>query len=405
MSELIKKPKISNAKKIIVAIIILFIGVLTISLADRIGEDVPADKIIINQVPFTGTLEYWTTPGFQWQKGGRTLVYDKTFQIWFSNHAEEGEQKDQSVKIVFNDAGIGWISGSGRVMMPRDKMHLERLRTDYENMDELKFNLIYPTIRKVIFSSGPLMSSFESYAAKKNDLMRYIEDQIEHGIYKTISKEVKVKDPISGEDKIVTVAELVPNAAAPGGYERQEESPFAYYGLGVKPVTISDIKYEDKIIRQIDQQQTAYMAVQTAKAEALKAKQDAIKAEEQGKAKAAQAKWKQEEINAKEIALAEKNFKVSALAAKTALEDKKKVIAKGQAEAESNRLKVSAGLTPQEKAEWNYKTQVGIAKAWAERPVPSIVVEGDSKGGSSTLSQTYSMENLILMMDKINKKK
>lgn len=326
------------------AIVFGVIALVIISMAGRIGEDVPADKIIINQVPLTGTLEYWTEPGFEWQKFGKTLEYDKTFQVWFSNHETEGGNGDQSIKIVFNDAGIAKISGSGRVMMPRDEMHLNRLRTDYSSMDELKYNLIYPTIRKVIFSSGPLMSSFESYAAKKNDLIRYIEDQIEHGIYKTVSKDIKIKDPISGEDKVVTIAELIADPKSPGGFVRQEESPFAYYGLTVRPVTISDISYEDKIIKQIDQQQTAFMAVQTAKAEALKAKQDAIKAEEQGKADAAKAKWEQEVIKAKAVTKAQQEYEVAALQAKQALEEKKRVVAKGQAEAEANRLKVAAGL-------------------------------------------------------------
>lgn len=392
-------------KKIISGIVVAIVAIVIIMSGGRLGEDVPADKIIINQVPFTGTLEYWTEPGFYWQKFGKTLEYDKTFQIWFSNNKKEGSKTDESIKIVFNDAGIGWISGSGRVVMPRSAKYLKKLREDFSSMERLEEDLVYPTIRKVIFSTGPLMSSFESYAAKKNDLMRFIEDQIENGIYKTVSKEITVKDPISGENKIITVAELVSDHNAPGGFARQEESPFAAYGLTVKPVTISDIRYEDKIIKQIDQQQKAFMAVQTAKAEALKAKQDAIKAEEQGKAKAAVAKWNQEEINAKEIALAEKNFKVSSLAAKTALEKKKETIARGQAEAEANRLKVSAGLTPQERAYWNFRSDSVISANISKRAVPGIIMGGQGGSSGSSLSNSYTMENMILLMDKLKSKK
>lgn len=52
--------------------------------------------------------------------------------------------------------------------------------------------------------------------------------------------------------------------------------------------------------------------------------------------------------------------------------------------AEANRLKVSAGLTPQEKAEWEYKTKVGIAQAVASVKFPAsmVVAGGNSEGGS-----------------------
>ena len=36
-------------------------------------------------------------------------------------------------------------------------------------MDRLMNDLVRPTVTKVIYASGPLMSAFESYAEKKND--------------------------------------------------------------------------------------------------------------------------------------------------------------------------------------------------------------------------------------------
>ena len=47
--------------------LILFFGVL---LSSSILEDVAADAIVINQVPITGTLQYWTDPGTYLQKFG-----------------------------------------------------------------------------------------------------------------------------------------------------------------------------------------------------------------------------------------------------------------------------------------------------------------------------------------------
>lgn len=62
---------------------------------------------------------------------------------------------------------------------------------------------------------------------------------------------------------------------------------------------------------------------------------------------------------------AEQEKEVPRLAAEKAKFDKEKIIAEGQAQAEANRLKVQVGLTPQERAEWDYKTTVGVAEALA----------------------------------------
>ena len=55
--------------------------------------------------------------------------------------------------------------------------------------------------------------------------------------------------------------------------------------------------------------------------------------------------------------------------------------------AEANRLKVQAGLTPQEKAEWDYKTAVGVAEALANSKVQWVpqVMMGGQQGGSTAM--------------------
>ncbi len=392
MSEFLDEPKQVSAKGIKKIVKFSILGLLLIVFLSLFGsfvEDVPADEIIINQYPFTGEIAYWTEPGFKWQLFGHAIHYDKTFQVWFSNREDEGRNINESIKIVFNDAGVGFISGSGRVVMPRDEMHLKRIREDYESMDALLYQLIYPTIRKVVFSSGPLMSSFESYAAKKNDLIRFIEDQLEYGVYRTQTEEKMITDPISGEQKLVVVAGVVPDREAPGGLVRQEESPFAYYGMTVKPITVNDIDYEQKIIDQISQQQSALMAVQTAKAEAMKAKQDAIKAEEQGKANAATAKWEQEVIKAKAVTKAQQEYEVAQLARKAAGENKQKNILDGQGEAEKRRLVMASDGALKQKLDALVEIEKAWAAAWGQNAVAitPAISGGSSQSGASTLDQ------------------
>ena len=55
-------------------------------------------------------------------------------------------------------------------------------------------------------------------------------------------------------------------------------------------------------------------------------------------------------------------------------------IEKGKAEAEINRLKVNAGLTPQERAEFEVKRDIGVAAELAKTKFPEVMIFGGSNG-------------------------
>ena len=327
----LKKYVLIGAASIIVIVLLCCIGSL--------AEDVDNKNIVVNQVPITGKMEVWVSPGLYAQKFGHTTTYYKTEQLWFG-----ADGNGDSIKLIFNDASIGWIRGCLRVKLPTDREHMLRIQTDYNGMDRLMSDLVRPTVTKVVYASGPLMSAFESYAEKKNDLIEYITDQLNNGVYSTTVRSVEINDPITGEKKQQKVASLISDSTAAGGYKRSEKSPFEYYGIEIGQVSVSEITYEDRVMKQIEQQQNANMAVATARAQSLAAQQEAIRAEEQGKAQAALAKWEQEKIKAVEVTKAEQEYEVARLAALKANEVKKKIIAEGEAEAAANRAKVAAGL-------------------------------------------------------------
>lgn len=300
--------------------------------------------------------------------------------------------------------GRGFIVGSFRVVLPNDEQNMMKIQRDFGSERALISNLVRPTLYKVITSCGPLMSSLESVSETRTDLIYYITDQLNNGVYKTSSKKIEVLNEITGEKELRTQAEIILDTAAPNGYKRQEKSPFAQYGITCGLVSIIDIKYDKATQSQIDAQKQANLAIITAKTQATKAAQDAITIEEQGKAAAAKAKWEQEKEKALAVTKAEQEREVSRLAAEKAEFEKKKIIAEGQAQAEANRLKVSAGLTPQERAEWDYKTKVGIAQALAESKVqwvPSVML---GAGGNNHAMDAVGLNMLMDVVDKMNRK-
>jgi hypothetical protein len=370
------------------------------------GEDMDRKQIGVNQIPITGSFEYWTNGGFQWQKLGSVTIYDKTSQIWFNqivkdatgNVAVTPDMENPAMPITYNDKGKGFVLGSVRVEMPLEAKYLERIQTHYGSQEKLIRDLVKPTLNKVVIACGPLMSSLESVSEKRTDLIALITDQLNFGVYKTRVRTVEVLNPITNEKQITKIAEAIPDSLSPNGIKRQEDSPFAYYGLKVSQLSISDLEYEGATLAQISKQREADMSIITAKSKALEAIQRTIQIEEEGKAAAAQAKWEQEKIKAVEVTKAQQAFEVAALQAKEADEKAKKIIAEGKAEAEANRLKVQAGLTPQEAAEWQYKTTVGVAEALSKsnvRWVPEIMMNGNTSGGNSAMDAV----GLNMLMD------
>lgn len=266
--------------------------------------------------------------------------------------------------------------------------------------------MIKPTLGKVIISCGPLMSSLESVSEKRTDLIAYITDQLNYGVYKTTVKTIEVINPLTNEKQIQKIAEVVEDSLAPNGIRRQEESPFSFYGLKVSQLSINDMEYEAATLAQISKQREADMSIVTAKAKALEAVQRTTQITEEGKAAAEKAKWEQERIKAVEVTKAQQAYEVAALQAKEAQEKAKKIVAEGKAQAEANRLKVQAGLTPQEKAEWEYKTTVGVAEALSKsntRWVPEVMVGGSGNGTNAM--DAVGLNMLLDIANKMNKNK
>lgn len=399
-------------KRKIYAIIGALVAVTVICLSGKLFEDADKSKNYVCQMPITGEYSVWTEGGLQMQWFGDIDAYAKTSQIEFSD-LEKNQTgyvavgPNPAAGTTFNDRGKGYIVGSFRVVLPTDDQNMMEIQRDFGSEEALINNLVRPTLYKVVTACGPLMSSLESVSETRTDLTAYITDQLNNGVYKTKTSKVEAINEITGEKELRTQAELIVDENAPGGYARQEKSPFSQYGITAGIVSIIDIKYDAATQQQIDAQKAANLSVITAKTQALEAQQKAITIEEQGKARAAEAKWAQEQEKAVAVTKAEQEREVARLAAEKAEFEKKKIIAQGQAEAEANRLKVSAGLTPQERAEWDYKTAVGIAEALANSKVswvPTIMVDGNSTGSTSAMD-AVGFNMMLDVVKKVNEKK
>lgn len=353
--------------------LVLFILLLIFS--GKFFQNVDADEVSCIQSPVSGKLSWYVTPGVKWQGFGKVTQYYKLDTYEFK------------VPIRFNDGGHGTIVGSLNYELPLDIDHLTQLHIKYGSQEAIQKQLIETVTDKCVYMTGPLMSSKESYAEKRTSLIRYVEDQIMNGVYKTTQKEVRMKDPMTGQDKTVTVVEIVNSES---GFARQEEAVLSGYGIKVTNFAVKGLPYDEAIEKQIKQQQDLIMQVQTAIASAKEAEQRSITVAKEGEANAAKAKWEQEVIKAQKVTEAQQKLEVAGLDAQAASAEKRANILRGEGEAERKRLVMNADGALDKKLEALVKINELYATAIKEYKgnwVPTVQMgkEGNTGGGATAL--------------------
>ena len=368
--------------------------ILVIVFTGSIFEQIPADKIVCIQGVVDGKLHWYTSPGLVLQNFGKVTIYNKQFQYWFSSSTEQGRGADESIKIRFNDGGHANLSGGVTLQMPLDETNLIALHTNYGSQLAIENSLIRPVFEKAIYMTGPLMSSAESYAAKRPFLLSYIEDQATRGVYQTQIKDEKEKDLITGIEKTKSTVKFIE-----GGDKqilRIEESPLKKFGIIAFGLSINEVKYDVEVEKQINSQQQMIMGVQTAIADSKKAEQTALTAEKNGQAEAAKAKWAQEVIKAKMVTEAQQKLEVAVLEKQTAEQYKLRQILEGQGDAERKKLVMEADGALKQKLEAYVESIKAIADALSKQKlVPDTIFISGGAGANSIASASSATANFM----------
>ena len=284
----------------ILIVLLVAVGIFGIAMFGQLVQTVDADEIVVIQSPVSGNLAWYTTPGMKWQGLGKVTTYHKRSIYSFET------------KMRFNDGAHGTLTGSIQYELPTDDHSLTAIHVRFGSQESVQEQLVETVVNKAIYMTGPLMSSKESYAERRNELISRVEDQVAHGVYRTKQRDERIDDPITGEKRTITVVEIVTEGGVP---LRQEDAVLAEFGVKPFNFAIDALDYDERVEQQIAAQQQATMDVATAIAESRKAEQRKLTVEAEGAAKAAETKWQQEAIKAREVTAAEQRKEVATLEA------------------------------------------------------------------------------------------
>jgi regulator of protease activity HflC (stomatin/prohibitin superfamily) len=372
---------------------VLVVVVLFVSL--NLFEYLDASELMVIQSPVSGQLTWYTSPGVKWQGLGKVTKYRKRDQFWFSVKNDQGRKFDESLQVRFNDGAHAAISGSISWEMPFDEQNLTGLHVRYGAHAAIEQQLVRTVVEKAVYMTGPLMSSKESYAEKRNELLRLMEDQVQHGVYRTETVQERQPDPMTGQSRTINVVRLVLDKE--GQVLRQETSPLQDFGIKTFNLSINEIEYDPEVEKQIQLQQQALMQVQLAVARAKEAEQEAITLAKRGEAEAARAKWEQEVVKAKAVTEAQQKLEVAKLDAEAAEQFKRAETLRGEGEANRRRLVMEADGALEKKLQ----AYIEVSKLYANAMqsykgswVPNIVM-GGVNGTSTAGSGAQELINLL----------
>lgn len=358
--------------KVVLACVVCIVALLSLFSIFQVNN---ANQIMVIQSPIKGTLTWHTDAGVKWQGFGKVNKYPKRDIYEFKT------------SVRFNDGGHGTMHGSVSYELPLDPKNLTNIHVKFGNIKSLEAQLVATVVNKAIYMTGPLMSSKESYAEKRNSLIQYVEDQIQNGVYKTISSEKTTIDQMTGTEKTITKVDILEKDGVP---IRQEDAAMAAFGINTFNFAINELPYDDAVEKQIKQQQQITMDVQTSIADAKKAEQNVLTVAKQGEANAAKAKWEQEVIKAKMVTQAEQQKEVSKLNKDAAEFKKAEQILLGQGEAERKKLVMTADGALDKKLEAYVKVNMAFAKAISEYKgnwVPTVSMGENGGSGSGSGAQ------------------
>jgi hypothetical protein len=183
------------------------------------------------------------------------------------------------------------------------------------------------------------------------------------------------------------------------------------YGIKIYQAQVTGIDWEPSFDERLQLQKEQVAQTQLEKQEAEKEVYRAKKEIAKGEAEKAKERARLEKEQIKQTIAAETEAKV---AEQMVIAEKKKLeVARLAAQSKKvaadaiyyeNAKRVQAGLTPQERAEWEYKTAVGVAGQLKELRLPSTYfASGQSKGGDGLLSDLIGAQLARDMMTGKNK--
>ena len=283
--------------------------------------------------------------------------------------------------------------------LPNSEERMLAIHKDYREQSRLAASLADYS-KECANYSFQLMDSEKHYSGGKSELAEAFKFQLRNGQYIIEQHESMRLDSLSGEK--IRSYENTPRRNADGSYALAE-SDVQQYDIVPNFVAITLVEYEAVVNEKLKAKVEQSTREAIAKQELVTAQQEALTAEMRGRQKVAEVKAKEQAAKIEAEIRAQAETAVSKEQALQAKFQADKALAEGRAAAEVARLKVSAGLSPLERAQIEKETRIGVAAELAKVKVPQIVIGGGNGAKAANPMDAIGVKMLMDVMGKLEK--
>lgn len=370
-----------------------------------------------------------TTQGIKLKYWGRVipLSYEISIKDIIVDSKDElpkngqGIYNRQAQKWEFSDAIKAEISTSVIVGVNiNDEKVFLNMADRNKSEGKLIFGRVLPNIDAAIKNTCKLMDAQDYISGQASDFDRYFRDQLENGMYQVEQYyEDENVNEIVGDTTTIRKIKVGKSSKqkkfrikrdADGNIVRDNSNSLKQYGLKIYQAQVTGIDWEASFDERLDLQKNEVAQTQLEKQQAEREYYRAKKEVAKGESEKAKERARLEKVQIQQTIAAETEAKV----AEFNLIKEKKQFEVEQYKAKSKKIAadaqyyenaklVSAGLTPQERAEWEYKTAVGVAQQLKDLRLPTTYIEGAKDGKSGNLLESLIGAELAKKM--IEKKK
>lgn len=316
----------------------------------------------------------------------------------------DGKEIVPGIAITFIDRVGAAVQISVRMKMPEDPETFRALAESFRNPQNLINNTLIPTIKEQISNTGYMFAAQDYISGAATDFRQAVDDQLKYGGYSTERKEFNdtiytaIQEGGARTIKEINTRYRIIKKIDSDGKLARIPHEITKNSISVTQVIVDEVYPEPAFKKRLEAQRdiSAQKRIEMEKIETARAEQQRIIAEgerDKAKERVDQEKEQVKQLIAIETQLKQENTRkqLAEIALQTARLEAEQNVVRERAQAEANRMKVAAGLTPQERAQIQKETAIGVAEKLSAMQLPQVYIAGGDKDGKGNLGLIESL--------------
>lgn len=362
--------------------------------------------------PFGKEYVVMDSRGIQWRGFSRVTPWTKFIDIKTvevdsisGDILEDISELEGYIKVGIPIRFIDQVTGDAklaiRFQLPTTEDEFLVLAKKFRTLSNLVNNTLIPTLIEQTKNTGYMFSAQNYISGDAQQFKQTLEEQLKGGSYQVRKEEIRdtiyneVTDQSSRGIREITTTYKVTKVLDERGIPIRIPHEITDNGIIVSQVIIQDVDPEPKFKERLERQRDESAKRQLAQQETETAKAEQQKIIAQGENAKAAERVAQEKNQVTQIIQHETGLKIeeqklakARVALETAEVEARAIRVMADAEAYRNQKLVSAGLTPQERAQFEKETAIGVAAEIAKIKLPEYFIQGQGGSGGSSILES-----------------